>query len=100
MLLDIPLKDKITDAELMKHNKEDSMWVSIHGKVFDLTSFYMEHPGGYDIIEEWGGKDATKQFEEGEHTIESIRDLKTFYIGEFEGKKITLTEMKQKNAEE
>ena len=31
------------------------MWVAIHGKVFDLSNFYMEHPGGYDIIEEFGG---------------------------------------------
>ena len=66
----------ITDKELMQNNHEKSMWVAIHGRVFDLTEFYMEHPGGFDIIEESAGQDATAKFDEGDHRIESIRDLK------------------------
>ena len=76
------------------------MWVAICGKVFDLTEFYMEHPGGYDVIEEVGGQDATSQFELGGHDAVSIRDLKKYYIGEFEGKKLSLQEMKQKAAKD
>ena len=52
------------------------MWVVIYGKVFDLTNFYMEHPGGWESIEDFGGKDGTEKFEEGDHMPESIRDLK------------------------
>ena len=52
VLFDIKPTRVITDKELMEHNSEDSLWVAIHGRVFDLTDFYMEHPGGYDIIEE------------------------------------------------
>ena len=74
------------------------MWVAVHGKVFDLTEFYMEHPGGFDIIEEWAGKDATQAFEQGDHAIESIRDLKKYYIGEHEGRKSSLAELKSKEA--
>ena len=70
------------------------MWVSVHNKVFDLTDFYMEHPGGFDIIEEWGGKEATEAFEEGAHGQESIRDLKKMYIGELEVKQKSLAEKK------
>jgi cytochrome b involved in lipid metabolism len=66
------------------------MWCALHGRVFDLTEFYMEHPGGWDIIEEFGGKDATVRYEEGEHNMSSIRDLKKYYVGEYEGKKLTL----------
>jgi cytochrome b involved in lipid metabolism len=51
------------------------MWVAIHGRVFDLTEFYMEHPGGFDIIEGSAGQDATVKYEEGDHRMESIRDL-------------------------
>ena len=67
---------KIKDEELRKHNNEYGMWVVIYGKVFDLTNFYMEHPGGWDSIEAFGGKDGTEKFEEGDHMPESIRDLK------------------------
>ena len=70
------------------------MWCVIHGKVFDLTSFYNDHPAGPEIIEEFGGKDATERFEEGDHGQVDIRDLKKYYIGEHEGKKRTLSEMK------
>ena len=94
-LLDIKPSKTITDKELMEHNSEDSLWVAIHGKVFDLTEFYMEHPGGYDIIEEYAGKDATLRYEEGEHNVSAVRDLKKYYVGEYEGKKLTLQEKKK-----
>ena len=53
------------------------------------------------MIEEYGGKDATSKFEEDDqHTAESIRDLKKYYIGEYEGKKMTLSERKSESARE
>lgn len=70
------------------------MWVAVHGRVFNLTEFYMEHPGGFDIIEEHAGQDATAKYEEGDHRMESIRDLAKYYIGEYEGKKLSLHEKK------
>ena len=75
------------------------MWVAIHGRVFDLTDFYQDHPGGDDIIESHGGKDATNKFEEAEHGPESIRDLKKYYVGDYEGKKLTLAEKNKMEAE-
>ena len=100
MLAEIKPLGKITDAEVKKNNSESGLWVVIHGKVFDLTNFYMEHPGGWDVIEEVAGKDGTKEYEAGDHRIESIRDLKTYYIGEYEGKKLTLAEKKEQQAKE
>ena len=76
---------KISASELKKHNNEYAIWVAIHGKVFDLTNFYMEHPGGWEVIEESAGTDATRRFEEGDHMPESVRDLRKYYIGDYEG---------------
>ena len=82
------LKRTITAEELSKHNNEESMWVAVHGKVFDLTDFYMEHPGGWDVIEKAGGSDGTELFEDGDqHTKASVRDMLKYYIGEFQGTK-------------
>jgi cytochrome b5 len=37
-------------AEVKKHAKEDDCWIIVHGKVYDVTKFLDEHPGGFDII--------------------------------------------------
>tara|TARA_B110000977_G_C10695095_1_gene345039 strand:+ start:291 stop:443 length:153 start_codon:yes stop_codon:yes gene_type:complete len=49
----------------------------------------MDHSGGMDIIEDNAGTDCTIKYEEGEHTESSVRDLKEYYIGEYEGKKLS-----------
>ena len=36
--------------ECKKHITERSCWLIIHGKVYDVTDFLEEHPGGYDIV--------------------------------------------------
>jgi len=53
----------LTRQEIDKHNSKTSCWVVIHGKVYDLTSFLPEHPGGSDIILKYAGRDATKAFD-------------------------------------
>ncbi|CAO3694702.1 unnamed protein product [Rhizopus stolonifer] len=50
-------------SEVEKHNKKDDIWVIIHGKVYDLTQFLPEHPGGQKIILKYAGKDATEAFD-------------------------------------
>ncbi|KAI9497419.1 FMN-dependent dehydrogenase-domain-containing protein [Zychaea mexicana] len=49
--------------EVAQHNKQDDLWIIIHGKVYDLTKFLPEHPGGQNIILKYAGKDGTRAFE-------------------------------------
>ncbi|KAI8064581.1 FMN-dependent dehydrogenase-domain-containing protein [Gongronella butleri] len=53
----------LSAEEVSKHNKKDDVWVILHGKVYDLTKFLPEHPGGQKIILKYAGMDATKAFE-------------------------------------
>ena len=53
----------ITYEEVSKHNHAKDCWVILYGKVYDLTGFLPEHPGGSGVIVKQAGKDATKLFD-------------------------------------
>lgn len=61
-LISLDSEYQIPIHELVKHNKFDDCWVVIHGKVYDLTEFIKNHPGGADKILKFAGKDATVGF--------------------------------------
>lgn len=50
-------------AELNKHNTSDSCWVILYGKVYDVTNFLSDHPGGKKSILKLAGQDATEEFD-------------------------------------
>ncbi|KAL5521339.1 hypothetical protein ACEPAG_9263 [Sanghuangporus baumii] len=55
---------KIVSAEeIAAHSTRDSCWIIVHGKVYDVTDFLDDHPGGSKIILKYGGKDATKEYD-------------------------------------
>ncbi|KAG6846017.1 hypothetical protein H0H87_011065 [Tephrocybe sp. NHM501043] len=49
--------------QVAKHNSPDSCWVIIKNRVYDVTEFLNEHPGGSSIILKYAGKDATRAYE-------------------------------------
>ncbi|KAL4268154.1 cytochrome b5 family protein [Pleurotus pulmonarius] len=46
-------------GQVAQHNTSSSCWVIIHNKVYDVTDFLRDHPGGAQIILKYAGKDAT-----------------------------------------
>jgi len=57
-------KEKLfTAEEVAKHTSQESCWVVLHGKVYDVTEFLPEHPGGSRIILQLAGRDATAEFD-------------------------------------
>jgi flavocytochrome c len=53
----------LTEAEVAKRDKENDCWVILHGKVYDVTEFLPDHPGGKKAIMLFAGKDATEEFD-------------------------------------
>ncbi|KAF2119936.1 hypothetical protein BDV96DRAFT_314302 [Lophiotrema nucula] len=49
----------LTTADVEAHNSAESCYVTIGTKVYDVTHFLNDHPGGCDFILEYGGKDVT-----------------------------------------
>ncbi|KAK9819350.1 hypothetical protein WJX74_009379 [Apatococcus lobatus] len=72
-------------SEAKEHTTEEDCWVVISGKVYDVTKFLDEHPGGYDIILTNTGQDATESFEEIGHSNAARELLNKYEIGEYEG---------------
>ena len=53
---------KLSAEEVAKHNKDNDCWVILNGKVYDVTSFLPDHPGGKRAITLYAGKDASEEF--------------------------------------
>ncbi|KAK7431312.1 hypothetical protein QQZ08_002083 [Neonectria magnoliae] len=51
-------------SELQNHRTKDDCWIAIHAKVYDVTNFIGNHPGGKAVILQHAGTDATNAFEE------------------------------------
>nr|CAG8476180.1 4437_t:CDS:2 [Entrophospora candida]CAG8506207.1 3921_t:CDS:2 [Entrophospora candida] len=51
---------RYTIDEVIKHNKTSDLWVIHRNKVYDVTDFVYDHPGGPELLEEWAGKDISK----------------------------------------
>ncbi|PVU85998.1 hypothetical protein BB561_003207 [Smittium simulii] len=72
--------------EIEQHNKRSDAWITIDRKVYDVTKFIEEHPGGEETILENAGSDATDNFNDIGHSEDAKELLKKFYLGELEGR--------------
>ena len=78
----VPKLKQFTLKEVAQHCTVDSCWMVVFDKVYDLTDFIEYHPGGYEIMLEYGGTDATNAFNEKPHTIDAAVMLEKYLIGE------------------
>ncbi|KAJ3798932.1 oxidoreductase [Lentinula aff. detonsa] len=76
---------KIFDVdELPAHASPSSCWISYKGKVFDVTGFLRDHPGGDDILLKYAGQDVEKVMKdktEHEHSDSAYDILDEYFIG-------------------
>lgn len=55
-------KKFITSEELKDHNKPGDLWISIQGKVYDVSEWVKDHPGGDAPLLNLAGRDVTDAF--------------------------------------
>ncbi|KAG2043909.1 glyoxylate dehydrogenase [Suillus americanus] len=53
----------ISTQTVAEHATASSCWIIVHGKVYDVTDFLPEHPGGSKIILKYAGADATEAYD-------------------------------------
>ena len=74
--------NKYTQRDVADHSDVTSCWIIVYDKVYDVTKFLSEHPGGYDVLLEHAGRDATIPFEEKGHSRVALQLLHDYYIGD------------------
>ncbi|XP_059651192.1 cytochrome b5-like [Cornus florida] len=68
--------------EVAKHNNKGDCWLIISGKVYDVTTFLDDHPGGDEVLLTSTEKDATDDFEDVGHSDDARQMMNKYYIGE------------------
>ncbi|OIT32165.1 PREDICTED: cytochrome b5, seed isoform isoform X2 [Nicotiana attenuata] len=77
-----------TLAEVSNHNNAKDCWLIISGKVYNVTKFLEDHPGGDDVLLSSTGKDATDDFEDVGHSSSARAMLDEYYAGDIDSSTI------------
>lgn len=73
--------------EVSKHNKQDDCWLVIGNaktggpKVYDITNYLDDHPGGAEVLLDVSGQDADEFFEDIGHSKDARDELAKHLIG-------------------
>ncbi|XP_047342629.1 cytochrome b5-like [Impatiens glandulifera] len=70
--------------DVIKHNKNKDCWVIISGKVYDVSEYMAEHPGGPEVLVSATGQDGTNDFEEAGHSDSAKKMMVKYCIGEID----------------
>ena len=73
-----------TIDDLKANGTRKSMYLLLHKKVYDVTKFMDEHPGGDEVLVAEAGQDATDAFEDVGHSDDARELLADYLIGEFD----------------
>ncbi|KAG8532774.1 uncharacterized protein KY384_002652 [Bacidia gigantensis] len=73
---------QLTFSEVSEHSSKKDIYLIVHDKVYDATSFVDEHPGGEEVLLDVGGQEATEAFEDVGHSDEAREILEGLKVGD------------------
>jgi cytochrome-b5 reductase len=73
-----------TREEVAKHNTVDDFFTIVGSRVYNMTHYVNEHPGGYDLLFRNAGKDSTKDFEAMFHSMKARNILEKYHVGDLD----------------
>lgn len=84
-----------TEEDLKAHSNGRSCWVLRGGKIYDVTQFLADHPGGDDLIIKFAGKDVgeiMKDAAEHDHSDSAYQMLEEYCIGRLGSNVVTVSD--------
>ncbi|KAF2870292.1 cytochrome b5 [Massariosphaeria phaeospora] len=72
---------EFTYADVSEHVSKKDLFLVVHDKVYNASSFVDEHPGGEEVLLDVGGQDATEAFEDVGHSDEAREILDGMLVG-------------------
>lgn len=70
-----------TAEDVQAHKSDSACWVTLNGKVYDVTSFLPDHPGGDDLVLQEAGKDVEAAMKDAGHSESAYDMMEEFVIG-------------------
>jgi 4-hydroxysphinganine ceramide fatty acyl 2-hydroxylase len=73
-----------TTEDVESHKSSSNCWVTRRGKVYDVSAFLPDHPGGDDFILKFAGQDIEKVMkspEEHDHSDSAYEMMEEYIIG-------------------
>eukprot|EP01111_Echinosteliopsis_oligospora_P001169 TRINITY_DN1163_c0_g1_i1.p1 TRINITY_DN1163_c0_g1~~TRINITY_DN1163_c0_g1_i1.p1 ORF type:complete len:152 (-),score=70.86 TRINITY_DN1163_c0_g1_i1:117-572(-) len=89
---------QFTAEQIKEHNKHGDTWVSIHQKVYNLSEFMSEHPGGEEVLRDLAGTDATSDYVNVGHSKDADKLMEKYFVGELLGGKKAEAQVNQSAA--
>ncbi|KAF3330879.1 Cytochrome B5 isoform D [Carex littledalei] len=71
---------KFSASDVLLHTTTDDCWLLIRGKVYDVTKFLDDHPGGEDVL-----LHASDAFENVGHSLSAEAMMEKYLIGSVDG---------------
>jgi len=68
-------------SDVSEHSSKKDLYLVVHDKVYNATSFVDEHPGGEEVLLDVAGQDATEAFEDVGHSDEAREVLDGLLVG-------------------
>ena len=73
-------------ADVARHATPSDCWIVVNGRVYDVTRYLAQHPGGAATITPWCGKESTVAYETedgvGTHSSRADRLLESYVVGD------------------
>ncbi|KOC66144.1 Cytochrome b5 [Habropoda laboriosa] len=76
------MSKQFTKSEVAKYSTKDKTLIILHDKVYDVTDFLNEHPGGEEILLDHSGKDSSEDFDDIGHSSDAFDLMKKYLVGE------------------
>ncbi|CAI4226056.1 unnamed protein product [Auanema sp. JU1783] len=78
------MSEEFLRSQVASHNNSKSCWIIVGNKVYDVTKFLDEHPGGCEVLLELAGQDATEAFEDIGHSSDARAMKEEYLVGSLE----------------